>query len=76
MIKFTCSVSGSIIERLTCLASLDSAALLTFKYQQLYLFGLIQTSQTGGQAYSDTSLSHPTGFLNCVRSRADNLIIN
>ena len=32
-----------------------SAALLTLKEEQLYLFGQIQTSQTGGQPYSDTS---------------------
>ena len=33
---------------------LDSAALLMLNKRQLYLFGQIQTSQTGGQPYSDT----------------------
>ena len=32
-----------------------AAALLMLKEQQIYLFGQIQTSQTGGQPYSDTS---------------------
>ena len=34
---------------------LYSAALLLLNYQQFYLFGQIQTSQTGSQPYSDTS---------------------
>ena len=34
---------------------LDSAALLVLNEQQFYLYGQIQTSQTGGQPYSDTS---------------------
>ena len=32
----------------------DSAALLMLNEQQFYLFGHIQTSQTGGQLCSDT----------------------
>ena len=39
----------------TCLFCLDLAALLLLIHHQLYLFGWIQTSQTGGQLYSDTS---------------------
>ena len=43
-------------EQLTSsLTGLDSAALLMFNQQQIYLLGQIQTSQTGGQPYSDTS---------------------
>ena len=34
---------------------LDSNALLMLDEQQFYLFGQIQTSQTGGQLYSDPS---------------------
>ena len=34
---------------------LDSAALLMLNYQHIYLFGRVQTSQTGGQPYSDNS---------------------
>ena len=42
--------------RLTsCLFCLDSAALLILNWNKLYLFGQIQTSQTGGRLYSDTS---------------------
>ena len=37
-----------------CLVCLDSAALLMMNEQQFYLFDQIQTSQTGGQLYSDT----------------------
>ena len=33
----------------------DSAALVMLSEQQIYLFCQIQTSQTGGQPYSDTS---------------------
>ena len=33
----------------------DLAALLMLNEQQLYLFGQLQTSQTGGQLYSYTS---------------------
>ena len=39
----------------SCLSGLDSAALLMFSQQQIYLFGQIQTSQTVVQVYSDTS---------------------
>ena len=47
---------GSITIWLTsCLFGLDLAALLMLNEQQLYLFGQIQTSQTGGQLYKDTS---------------------
>ena len=34
---------------------LDSAVLHMLNQQQIYLFGQIQTSQTRGQSYSDTS---------------------
>ena len=37
-----------------CLFCLYSAALLRLNEEPLYLFGQIQTSQTGGQLYSDT----------------------
>ena len=48
--------AGSITVRLTsCLFCLDSAALLILNLKQFYLLGLIRTSQTGGQLYSDTS---------------------
>ena len=40
---------------MTCLFFMDSAAMLMLNWQQLYLFGQIQTSQTGGQPYNDTS---------------------
>ena len=43
---------------------LDSAALLMLNEQQIYLFGQIQTSQTGYQLYSDTS---PYGECSLVR---------
>ena len=46
---------GSITVHLTsCLTGLDSAALPMFYQLQIYLFGQIQTSQTGGHMYSDT----------------------
>ena len=46
----------SITVQLTfCLFCLDSATLLMLHEQQLYLFGQMQTSQTEGQLYSDTS---------------------
>ena len=49
-------VKGSITVQLTsCLTGFDSAALLMFNQQQIYLFGWIQISQIGGQLYSDTS---------------------
>ena len=40
----------------SCLFCLDSAALLVLNEQQFYLFGQIQTSQTGSPPYIDTSL--------------------
>ena len=40
-------VQGSITVRLTRLFCLDSAILIMFNLRQLYLFGEIQTSQTG-----------------------------
>ena len=43
------------IQLTSCLFCLYSAALLLLNEQQLYLFGQILTSQTGGQLYSDTS---------------------
>ena len=47
---------GSITVQLTsCLFCIDSAALLKLNFQQFYLIGQIQTSQTGGQPNSDTS---------------------
>ena len=47
---------GSLSAKLTsCLSGLDSAALLLFNQQQIYLFGKIQTCLIGGQPYSDTS---------------------
>ena len=48
-------VRGSIIVWLvSCLTGMDSAALFMFNQQQIYLFGQIQASQTGGQRYSNT----------------------
>ena len=38
----------------SCLTGLDSAALIMFNQQQIYLLGQIQISQTVGQQYSDT----------------------
>ena len=45
-------VRGSITVQLT---SYDSAALLVLIQLEVYKFGRIQTSQKGGQLYSDTS---------------------
>ena len=45
----------SRMEPISCLTGLDSAALLRCNYQTIYLFGWIQTSQTG-QQNSDTYL--------------------
>ena len=42
---------------------LDSAALLMLNYQELYLFGRIQTSQTGDQQYSVPSLSYSLSII-------------
>ena len=41
---------------LTCITGSDPAALLSRNCQQIYLFGLIQSSQTGGQPNSDAFL--------------------
>ena len=50
------NLRGSITVQLTyCLFCVDSAALLMLNEQQFYVFGKIQTSQIGGQLYSDTS---------------------
>ena len=47
-------IRGSITVRLTsCLNGLNSAALVMFNQQLIYLFG--QATQTGGQLYSETS---------------------
>ena len=47
---------GSITVQLTtCLTGQDSAALVMLNQIEIYNFGQIQTSQTGGQLYSDTS---------------------
>ena len=48
------------MEKHHCLADLlfilfHLPALLSLNERQFYLFGKIQTSQTGGQLYSDTS---------------------
>ena len=71
---YTCTentnIRGSINVRLTsCLFCLDSAALLKLNEQQIYLFRQIQTSQTGGHLYSDTS---PYGecSLTCILSQS------
>ena len=47
---------GNFTLRLTsCFTGLDSAAWLMVNQIQIYKFGRIQPSQTGGQRYSDTS---------------------
>ena len=46
---------GITVQLTSCLFCLDSAALLILNEQQIYLYGQIQTSQTGGHPYSDTS---------------------
>ena len=48
-------ITGSIPVWLTCLTGFDPAALLMFNQKQIYLFGEIQFSQTGGRLYSDNS---------------------
>ena len=50
----------------SCLTGLDSAALLMLNQQQIYLFGQIKSSQTGGQQYSDTSPYEVCEFVPCV----------
>ena len=50
------SLRGSITVQLTyCLTGLDSADMLMLNKKQFYLVGQIQTSQSGGQPFSDTS---------------------
>ena len=39
----------------SCFTCLDSVALLILNQQQIYFFGQISTSQSGGQLHSDTS---------------------
>ena len=51
----TLTIGGSLTVRLVCLFNMDSAALFMSNEPQFYLVGRIQTSQTGGQPYSDTS---------------------
>ena len=47
---------GNFTLRLTsCFTGLDSAPWLMVNQIQIYKFGRIQPSQTGGQRYSDTS---------------------
>ena len=48
------NLRGRTTECLTYLFCQDSAALITLNQKQLYLFGRIQTSQTGDQPYSVT----------------------
>ena len=48
-------VSGSItVRQISCLTSLDSAALRMFNQQQIYLFVQNQTGQRGVRLYTDT----------------------
>ena len=49
------NLRGSITVQLICLFCLVSAASLMLNYHQLCLFSQIQTCQTGGQPYIDTS---------------------
>ena len=51
----TYSMGSITVWLISCLFSLDSAALLMLNLHRLYLFGWIKTSQTGGQLFSDTS---------------------
>ena len=49
---------GNITVQLTsCLFCFKLTALFKLNEQQFYLFGQIQTNQTGGQPYNDTSPS-------------------
>ena len=50
-----CNGKSITVQLTSCLNGLDSVALIMFNEQQIYLFGQIQTSQTGGQPYRDTS---------------------
>ena len=45
----------SLVRLTSFFICLDLADLVILNEQQIYLFGQIQTSQTGGQPYSDTS---------------------
>ena len=47
-----------------------------FNYQKLYLFGRIQTSQTGGQMYSDTSAYNVSecSLLKEIRNRIGSMV--
>ena len=59
------NLRGSVTAWLTSwLFCLNSVALLLLNEQQFYLFGQIQTSQTGGQLYSNT---YPYGECSLVR---------
>ena len=49
---------------MTCLFCLELAGLLKLNEQQFYMFGQIQTIQTGGQPYNDTSPSVSVLWLN------------
>ena len=50
------NIKGNTTVRSTsCLFCLVSAALFMLNEQQFYPFGQIQTGQTGGQPYKDTS---------------------
>ena len=56
------TVSGSNSAQLiSCFTYLNSAALLLLKYQQIYLFGQIQTGNKGGQLQS-----HSYSFEVCI----------
>ena len=46
---------GDYLSLTSCSLCLNSAVLLMLKCKLFYLFGPIQTSQTGGQLYSDTA---------------------
>ena len=53
-------LKGFTVELTFCLFCLDSAALGMLNEQPVLLFGQIQTSQTRGQPYSDSS---PNGLM-------------
>ena len=54
-LNFYGEVPITVVGLTSCLSGSDSAALLRLNYQQIYLFGRMQTSKTGVQQYSDTS---------------------
>ena len=57
-------VGGKYHLKLTsCFTGLDSAALLMLNKIHIYKFSRIQTSQTGGRPYSDTSPYKVTALL-------------